>query len=134
MVTCTIQRSVLRMPRFVILRHECPSDYVRPSHWDLMVEQGGVLRTWALRSLPVAGASQDVEALADHRIDYLDYEGPVAGDRGSVLRWDGGTFDVEHEDADRIAIRVAGKRLQGTLTLARSDADAQRWTLAFDKG
>ncbi len=99
-----------------------------------MVEQGEVLRTWALPSLPVAGALLEVEALGDHRIDYLDYEGPVAGDRGSVKRWDGGTYDIEHEDAVRLAIRVAGQRLQGIISLARIDAEAQRWTLAFDEG
>ena len=122
------------MPRFVILRHECPTDYVRPSHWDLMVEQGGVLRTWAMQSLPVAGATLEVEALADHRLDYLDYEGPVAGDRGSVQRWDAGTYDVEHEETGRLAIRVAGRQLQGIITLARIEADGQRWTLAFEEG
>src|SRR5687768_6367400 len=40
------------MPRFVLLYHECPPDYVRESHWDFMLEAAGVLRTWAVAKLP----------------------------------------------------------------------------------
>ena len=40
------------MPRFVLLHHECPPGYVKPSHWDFMLEFGDVLWTWELRELP----------------------------------------------------------------------------------
>ena len=43
------------MPRFVILLHECPLDFERPTHFDLMLEDGDTLRTWALESEPRAG-------------------------------------------------------------------------------
>jgi hypothetical protein len=32
------------------------------------------------------------ERLADHRLDYLKYEGPVSGDRGEVRRLDAGNY------------------------------------------
>ena len=35
------------MPRYVILQHDTPPGYPRPLHWDLMLEQGRTLRTWA---------------------------------------------------------------------------------------
>ncbi len=94
------------MPRFVLLYHDCPAGHTRPSHWDLMLEAGDVLESWALAALPLAwkqlhvvteayfpkcaplGASNAVcaEQLAGHRLKYLEYEGPVGGGRGQVGR------------------------------------------------
>lgn len=76
------------MPRYVILTHDHPFP-----HWDLMLEDGGVLRTWRLLAEPAAGQVVRAEQLADHRLAYLDYEGPVSGGRGSVARWDHGTYE-----------------------------------------
>ena len=50
-----------------------------------------MLKTWACREPPQAGVEIPCEALADHRLAYLDYEGPISGGRGSVTRWDRGT-------------------------------------------
>jgi hypothetical protein len=77
------------MPRYVILTHDHPF-----LHWDLMLEDGGVLRTWRLLEEPAVGRTVPAEKLPDHRLAYLDYEGPVSGDRGNVVRWDYGTYDV----------------------------------------
>ncbi len=74
------------MPRFVILCHENH----RGAHFDFMLESGDVLKTWALPQPPASGVEIECEALADHRLAYLDYEGPVSGGRGSVARWDRG--------------------------------------------
>lgn len=87
-----------------MLRHECPPDYRSGPHWDLMLERDGALCTWELQTLPRAwsralgqaqGDSDRVPAksLADHRLDYLEYEGEVSGDRGSVRRVAEGTFE-----------------------------------------
>ncbi len=82
------------MPRFVVLRHETPPGHERPTHWDFMLEAGGVLRTWALAEAPCRGRAIAAEELAEHRLAYLEYEGDVSGGRGSVVRWDAGTYEV----------------------------------------
>jgi DNA polymerase Ligase (LigD) len=117
------------MPRFVLLRHECPPDCEKPSHWDFMLEVDDVLWTWELRELPsvwlialgmeVAGDSPTVSAtrLADHRLAYLDYEGPVSGDRGSVSRVDGGTYEFVERTSKRTAIVLQGVKLKGAIVL-----------------
>lgn len=115
------------MPRYVILRHECPPGYVRPSHWDLMLEAGGVLRTWALLGDPAGSERIAADALDDHRLDYLDYEGPVAGNRGTVARWDQGTYQVERESDEQLVVWLRGEKLQGQARLARADDAAHRW-------
>lgn len=118
------------MPRYVILRHTLPAESGRHSHWDFMLEfgtseAGAALRTWAIEQDPTSQQSQPAQLLADHRIAYLTYEGPISGGRGDVVRWDEGTFEVvgpqECRDvaADQIEITVTGRRLQGTVELRR---------------
>ena len=52
-----------------------------------MLEAGDVLKTWALPQPPQPGVEMECTALADHRLAYLDYEGPLSGNRGAVTRW-----------------------------------------------
>ena len=96
------------MPRFVILEHDWPT-----LHWDFLLEAGAELRSWRLRSEPIIGAIVIAEALPDHRSIYLDYEGPVSGGRGSVKRWDYGTFEWIHDRENHFEIQLHGNILNG---------------------
>ena len=93
------------MPRFVILRHDSP----RGEHFDFMLEAGDVLKTWALPRPPEIGVEMDCEALADHRLAYLDYEGPISGQRGSVTRWDCGTYTLERQSDAEWTVNLVGR-------------------------
>jgi len=115
------------MPRrFVILHH---TGYGR-EHWDLMLEHEGVLWTWQLLADPTAAARPDasIEAvrIADHRLHYLDYEGPISRGRGEVRRMDGGEIRGIEAGPDMIEVDLAGKRLRGRFRLSRTADD--RWT------
>ncbi|MCA9240558.1 MAG: hypothetical protein KDA37_10175 [Planctomycetales bacterium] len=102
------------MPRYVLLRHECPPNYRSGSHYDLMLECDGVLRTWELmtppsewsRALGLRGNQAnrvEVAPLTDHRLDYLEYEGAVSEGRGSVQRVAQGTFEWLERSESRCA-------------------------------
>jgi hypothetical protein len=141
------------MPRFVLLYHECPPGFARPSHWDLMFEAGEKLRTWALQQLPrdwhtahlqsVAIdsrcppiASDNIvaaESLADHRLDYLAYEGALSHDRGQVTRVASGTFRGKSESPDFWRVTLMGG-LRGTITLQQSSPDHGSWSLTYVPG
>lgn len=108
------------MPRYVVLRHDMPAGAARPSHWDFMLECGESLRTWALQLQPDSPEPQWAEALADHRLAYLEYEGTVSGGRGSVARWDAGSYDLQDETGVSdlsFSINVAGARMRGEVKL-----------------
>lgn len=106
------------MARFVLLRHECPSKSGKPSHWDLMLEDGGALLTWSCEELPVVGgASVAATRLGDHRLAYLEYEGPVSGDRGEVRRVDGGEFVWMERAESRLVVELRGVDFSGILTI-----------------
>src|SRR4051812_22116435 len=101
------------MPRYVVLHHELPPG-PRPSHWDLMLEHGSALRTWAIEGeLAPSQEALQAQALPDHRIEYLTYEGPVSGGRGAVTRWDAGSYELELDTPQELRLSLAGQRLQG---------------------
>jgi hypothetical protein len=122
------------MPRFVILRHETPPGYERPTHWDLMLESGRVLRTWALEELPKPGQSVSAEQLPEHRLAYLDYEGEVVGNRGRVTRVEYGKYDLVDEANGQIRAQLDGQTLRGQLLIMREDAGGHRWRVSLVAG
>jgi hypothetical protein len=119
------------MPRFVILRHEMPPGSGRGTHFDLMLEVGGVLRTWSIPELPSPDKLIQAEALLDHRLAYLDYEGTVAGNRGSVSRVDEGEYEVLADSAGLWHVRLAGKGLTGRLELRQVEKSPGQWMASF---
>ena len=119
------------MPAFVILFHEMPSDAARASHWDFMLEDGDNLRTWALECEPADGASANATLLAAHRLHYLDYEGPVSGNRGNVSQWDRGSYSIVEQTEQRWVVDLEGRRMVGRATLQRSEVVASRWLFSF---
>ena len=110
------------MPQFRILTHDHPF-----LHWDLMLESGGILRTWRLLTEPATTGSTSAEPLKDHRIEYLTYEGPVSGNRGIVTNWDSGDFEWIEDKPEQgiVSIRLHGTRLNGDWRLTKPDCSEQ---------
>jgi hypothetical protein len=100
------------MPRYVILQHDHPF-----LHWDLMLETGPVLRSWRLLSPPALNTPIPATALGDHRLVYLDYEGPVSGNRGTVTQWDRGDYEQVEESEQRLVVRLRGLHWVASATL-----------------
>jgi len=115
------------MPRYVVLRHETESG----SHWDFMLQRGPALSTWALPQAPDSAQPVIAESLPDHRLTYLDYEGPLSGGRGAVSRWDRGTFEIEQETSTELRVNLIGERLCGRVCLRRLPDQPQRWQFSY---
>ena len=133
------------MPRFVILRHETEKDQPRPAHWDLMMERGSALMTWALEEFPEAGVTITGERLLDHRLEYLEYEGPLSDDRGCVSRTASGDYETLSagetlsEDAAALSVLMRGEIVGGSELFWKAefkltDASNQSWRLSFLAG
>ena len=116
------------MPRFAILRHEGPQGL----HWDLLLESGAALRTWSLPQPPEPGVEMVARALADHRLLYLDYEGPIAGDRGSVTAWDRGTYLCRRQSETELVVELSGGRVRGVATLRHLPGAADQWQFCLE--
>ncbi len=130
------------MPRYVILEHDWPQ-----RHWDFMLEAGAALETWKLSAAPSPGVSIPAEKSFDHRLMYLDYEGPIGGGRGAVTRWDAGSYELISESRARSkrptkrrahsnrqvetrrVFRLQGERLHGTVEM--TDNPKSGWSCYF---
>jgi hypothetical protein len=115
------------VPRFVVLRHNSP----RGEHYDFMLEADGVLKTWVLPDPPLDGVDIVCDALPDHRIEYLDYEGPVSGQRGDVARWDAGAYSPESRGDGGWAVELKGEKLAGRAEFVRSADNPEQWRFSY---
>jgi hypothetical protein len=97
-----------------------------------MLERGGVLRTWAIADAPADGVTCRAEPLADHRLAYLEYEGPVSRNRGVVSRFDAGHYELLHEDDDSLELTLSGARLVARVVLTRiAGEEFHFWSVSF---
>jgi hypothetical protein len=75
----------------------------------------------------LAKDSVAAEELDDHRLAYLDYQGPISGDRGIVSRVDGGSYGTVLDTNDDFEVELRGCLCQGKITLHRTSEKA--WML-----
>ena len=88
------------MARFVLHDHRKPSP-----HFDLRLEEGGVLRSWAVpKGLPVDPAHDRLAiAVDDHDLDHIAYE-----DEHKTVA-DAGTWEEHDRDEHRLVFSLHGR-------------------------
>lgn len=97
-----------------------------------MLEDGDVLLTWQLPREPSARGVLPMSAkrIGDHRKLYLDYEGPVSGDRGFVTRFDGGALQMLERSEVAVRFVLSGSKLAGRFSLTRGGEND--WTFSAE--
>jgi len=88
--------------RFVILKHDHPF-----LHWDLLLERESHAQTWRLLRKPCLSEPIAAEPLPAHRLMYLDYEGPVSGNRGHVEQMLTGTYEDDSSDESSRRLKLS---------------------------
>ncbi|MEE2684739.1 MAG: DNA polymerase ligase N-terminal domain-containing protein [Planctomycetota bacterium] len=119
------------MPDYVILHHQLPRGSDRPSHWDVMFQVKAVLLTWAVDEPPRPGLRTAARLLEDHRLEYLDYSGPVSGNRGEVIPWDRGTFQGSPSRVDGFSLQLQGRQFEGLVQLEPAEEKEGYWWVTF---
>lgn len=118
-----------RGARFVVLHHVPGAGFDRTDHehFDWMFESDDGLRTWATTVCDFDHCDLELRgrSLPPHRIAYLDYEGPVSGDRGTVRRVLSGTYTITDDGDDRFAANLSIDGNGGTFKVTlRNDSDS----------
>lgn len=126
-------------PIFVIQKH-----HARRMHYDLRLEIGGALRSWAVPEGPCLDPKvrRFAKLVEDHPLDYATFEGRIPSGNygaGTVIVWDRGTWitlagDIEQALADgELKFRLAGEKLSGGWTLVRLPDDPTNWLLIKER-
>jgi len=111
-------------PQFVVQKHDA-----RRVHYDLRLEHGGTLKSWAVTRGPslVAGEKRLAVHTEDHPMQYLEFEGNIPKGEyggGAMIVWDRGHWEPVL-DADNglkkghLEFVLHGSRLQGRWHLVR---------------
>ena len=115
------------MPRFVVQLHDATT-----LHFDLRLEIGGVLRSWAVPKGPSLDPA--VRRLAvpvsDHALSAGEFEGVHEGQgpgSGVVIVWDEGSLDLLRDAADHLSFALGGEKLRGRFGLTRTGE--RQWIL-----
>ncbi len=112
--------------RYVIQEHTTPQGV----HWDLMLEDEGILRTFRLAQTPAAVLERTVQAerIFDHPLRFLTYEGPVQQRTGRVRIVDHGLYyDREHGEK-RWDLSLEGAVLNGDFSLTQAEKNTWHFT------
>ena len=111
---------------FVIHKHAA-----RRLHYDLRLEVGGVLKSWAVPKGPSLNPADKRLAIQveDHPFEYRTFEGTIPEGQygaGEVIIWDQGTYEPEQSQSaaaqlerGELKFRLHGQKLQGSFVLVR---------------
>ena len=112
---------------YVIQKHDASH-----LHYDLRLEMGGVLKSWAIPKEPPT--EKNVKRLAvqteDHPVDYAEFEGKIPEGEygaGKVEIWDRGSYDLEERKEDKIIALINGKKLKGRYCLIKFKNQEKNW-------
>ena len=108
---------------FVIQKHAASR-----LHYDLRLEMGGTLKSWAVPKGPPYEANERRLAMAteDHPMEYSSFEGIIPKGEyggGTVMVWDIGTYEIVDGSywKGKLHILINGKKLKGEWVLIKAE-------------
>src|SRR5919197_1161240 len=106
--------------RFVVQQHDATR-----LHWDLRLEHGGALASWALpRGIPEHPKENRLAVRTeDHPLEYLEFHGEIPKGEygaGTMTIWDRGTYEAEKFRDDEVIAIFHGERVHGRYALFRT--------------
>jgi bifunctional non-homologous end joining protein LigD len=119
--------------RFVIHEH-----HATRLHFDLRLEIGGVLKSWAVpKGVSMNPAEKRLAvAVPDHSTGYINFEGTLAEGTygaGEVRIWDNGDFETENAAEQlrkgKLVFTFYGGKLKGEFTLLKMWNQEKNWLI-----
>jgi DNA ligase D-like protein (predicted 3'-phosphoesterase) len=115
------------LSRFVVQVHDATT-----LHFDLRIQVGDVLRSWAVPKGPSLdpGVRRLAVPVADHDLAAGDFEGVHEGQSrgsGAVIIWDEGSAEIIRDEPGHLSVVLHGRKLSGRFGLTRTGQ--RRWIL-----
>ncbi|MBL7158180.1 MAG: 3'-phosphoesterase [Candidatus Omnitrophica bacterium] len=104
---------------YVIQKHDASH-----LHYDLRLEMGGVLKSWAIPKEPVfkKGIKRLAISVEDHPLGYEKFEGTIPKGQygaGTVKIWDRGHCEFLERKPDTLVLDISGTKLKGVYILTK---------------
>jgi len=115
---------------FVVQEHRA-----RRLHYDLRLQKGGVLKSWAVpKGIPEKTSEKRLAVQTeDHPIEYASFEGTIPEGQygaGVVKIWDRGTFKIKTWTESIVEFTLSGEKLHGRYVLTKfKKAGEKDWLL-----
>jgi DNA ligase D-like protein (predicted polymerase)/DNA ligase D-like protein (predicted 3'-phosphoesterase) len=111
---------------FVVQEH-----HARRLHFDVRLERGGVLASWAVpKGLPTAaGEVRLAVRTEDHPMEYAEFSGEIPPGEygaGTMTIWDRGHYETRKWSTDEVHVLLHGDRVDGEFVFVRTEADGDR--------
>ncbi|MGI9592917.1 MAG: DNA ligase D, partial [Myxococcota bacterium] len=118
----------------------------RRLHWDLRLEIGPVLASWAVPRGPSLNPQERRLAVRteDHPLEYADFEGVIPEGNygaGAMIVWDAGSYRTVDGsapdaglDSGKLDLVLEGHKLRGRFALVRTKGEGGREWLLLKKG
>lgn len=110
--------------RFVLQKHDASH-----IHYDLRLEFGGTLKSWAVpKGLATPHDDRKLAVqVEDHPVEYLEFQGEIPRGQygaGTMAIWDGGSYEALDDFAagleqGKLTFRLRGERVDGEFSLVR---------------
>jgi bifunctional non-homologous end joining protein LigD len=123
---------------FVVQLHDA-----RRLHYDLRLEMGGVLVSWAVPKGPSYDTAQKQLAVQteDHPLEYADFEGVIPDGNygaGPMIVWDRGQWVPHGDPAEglekgKLLFELRGYKLRGRWTLVKLKKEPRSWLLIKER-
>lgn len=124
--------------RFVIHEH-----HASRLHFDLRLEIGGVLKSWAVpKGISMHSADKRLAvAVPDHSLGYINFEGTIregSYGAGRVAIWDKGEFETAENTEEqlkkgKLVFNFYGEKLKGEFTLVKMWNQEKNWLIIKSK-
>lgn len=91
-------------------------------HYDLRIEDQGVLKSWAVPKKPpkIKGVKRLAIMTEDHPLEYASFSGKIPEGNygaGRVEIWDKGEAEIEEKNKKKYVVQLEGKKLKGRYCL-----------------
>jgi bifunctional non-homologous end joining protein LigD len=123
---------------FVVHKHDATR-----LHWDLRLEMGGVLESWAVPKGPSSNPADKRFAVKveDHPLEYREFEGLIPEGNygaGAMILWDRGKWypvedPVEGFKKGKLLFDLVGFKLRGRWTLVKTKQGDKDWLLIKER-
>ncbi|HTK38777.1 MAG TPA: DNA polymerase ligase N-terminal domain-containing protein [Pyrinomonadaceae bacterium] len=120
--------------RFVVHEHHATN-----LHFDLRLEMGGVLKSWAVpKGVSMNPADKRLAvAVPDHQLSYVDFEGTLpegSYGAGEVRVWDSGKYETDSDpekqlERGKLVFTFFGLKLRGEFALVKMRNQKKNWLI-----